>query len=67
MIKKCGRQRGQKCKWQSLIKVALKKKTSSKSCTEWKAMGFNVSRVVAIIHSVRLTEKKGGFANKSNH
>lgn len=43
-----------------------KKKTSSKSYTEWKAMGLNVSTVVAIIHNVRLAEKKGGFANKSN-
>lgn len=44
-----------------------KKKTSSKSYTKWKAMGLNVSTVVAIIHNVRLAEKKGGFANKSNH
>lgn len=46
-----------KCKWQSLIK----KKTSSKSRTEWKAMSSNVSTVVAIIHNVRHAEKKGGL------
>lgn len=46
-----------KCKWQSLIK----KKTSSKSSAEWKAMTLNVSTVVAIIHNVRHAEKKGGL------